>query len=310
MVLDLIQKMVSLIKPLEVPNGPSTSTVGEKKNGYFSEPNLAIYKFLNLDFGNEIPWTRMDLLNIKEKKQKHQSLSNFSFCSGNREFIFADDRVHILDFKRGIIYQNKKLYEIWEPKGQQVYSSANEEELYFVDTGGLTVLRTTKNFVVDNSKFKTGGKVEYDFEMHIIPNSKGVGHVDADSSLHSQNKLKCILMKNINSKGSKFAEIRCVHRKLKKIKIAIHTNERKKSKNRISYNLNSQRKGKREGADLISEKDSPSPIEESTSFNHTPSNTLIPPLMEEEDNSSSKTHFKYKELVNYSLDQSGIYLKL
>jgi hypothetical protein len=96
--------MLSLIKPLQPPYDETDPSSIIKHYGYLSDPCLPIYEMLNIPFKDHIPQTRLDLLNIKEKKQKHEELNRYSFCSGNTEFIFADDRVYILDFKNGVIY--------------------------------------------------------------------------------------------------------------------------------------------------------------------------------------------------------------
>lgn len=103
-----------MIKPVESEKALLDAQELEPLAGV-SQPHLPLYDLLDIPYKTTIPLTRMDFLSFKEKKQKHAELHNYSLCSGNKEFIFTDDKLLVLDFKNSLIYQNTKLYEIWEP---------------------------------------------------------------------------------------------------------------------------------------------------------------------------------------------------
>ena len=91
-------------------------------------------------------------------------------CSGNKEFIFTDDKLLVLDFKNSLIYQNTRLYEVWEPQGQMLYLSKDEKEFFTVDQEGLVVLQAYGKIQTGNlnPEHLPSAWDEYRFEKFVV----------------------------------------------------------------------------------------------------------------------------------------------
>ena len=152
--------------------------------------------------------TRIDLISIKEKKQMHLDLHYFSKSYQNREFIFCDDGMRIVDFSAGEISLCQELYRVWDPKGQPFWLGycRGLALLAFVDYNGL-------NFV---EAYITDLDAEEDHEVRFrryVVDSKVRGNFEFDSTVTSQKKkLGYYLRKMIGKDGYGYGELKQIRR--------------------------------------------------------------------------------------------------
>ena len=152
--------------------------------------------------------TRIDLIDIKEKKQMHLELHNFSRHHQNKEFIITDDKIVIVDFKRQEIAFNHQIHKIWDPIGQPFWLGywRGLSVLAFIDFNGLNIIEG----YIEETELSFDPTVN--FRRYVV-DEKVKGNLEFDSHVSSQKKrLRFYLKKFIGKDGYGYGEIKELRR--------------------------------------------------------------------------------------------------